>query len=524
MSRSRTSRRSFLKTASGIAASAPFISLIPRADAQTKKFDPNFGSATQAVKALRSGVISSRELTSHVFKRIKKHNPKINAFVTLLEEQAMEEAKKADELTARKKASGKLPSLPSLHGLPIVVKDSFATAGVRTTSGAKQFEKYIPKEDAIVAARLKQAGAIIVGKTNLPEFASDWQSYNQVAGVTNNPWDLSRTPGGSTGGGAAALAAGFGFLEIGSDIGGSIRIPSHFCGLFGHKPTLDIVPLAGHIPPPPGILSPSDLPVAGPLARSAEDLLLELDVVAGPASEEAVAYRWSLPKPRKTKLGEYKIGFVIDDPFCPVDSAMKEVLTNTIESLRKAGAQLTEGWPKGVNPQAMYDNYMFLLSATLNVALPEAMIKEMLGAAESGVKEPWILGATARHRDWGRQTELRYRARAVWREYFKSFDAFLLPVNFIPAFPHDHTSDLNARKLKTAEGERSYLDQSKWISFATLTGCPATVAPAGRTKSGLPVGIQIVGPYMEDATPIDIALKMAQTIGGFTPPPGHNNE
>ncbi|MGH9769924.1 MAG: amidase family protein [Blastocatellia bacterium] len=308
MSRSRNSRRSFLKAASTVAASAPFINLIPRADAQTKKFDPSFGTATQAVKALLSGVISSRELTERVFKRIAKYNPKINAFVTLIEEQAMEQAKKADELTARKKASGKLPKL---HGLPIVVKDSFATAGVRTTSGSKQFEKYIPKEDAVVAARLKQAGAIIVGKTNLPEFAGDWQSYNQVAGVTNNPWDVSRTPGGSTGGGAAALAAGFGFLEIGSDIGGSIRIPSHFCGLFGHKPTLDLVRLAGHLPPPPGVLAPSELPVAGPLARSAEDLLLELDVVAGPAQEEAVAYRWSLPKPRKTKLSEYKIGFVI---------------------------------------------------------------------------------------------------------------------------------------------------------------------------------------------------------------------
>jgi len=517
MSRSRNSRRSFLKTASGVAAAAPFISFLERADAQTKKFDPSFGTATQAVKALRSGVISSRELTEHVFKRIALYNPKINAFVTLIEEQAMEQAKHADEMTGRKKATGKL------HGLPVLVKDSFATAGVRTTSGSKQFEKYIPKEDAVVVSRLKAAGAILVGKTNLPEFAGDWQSYNQVAGVTNNPWDVSRTPGGSTGGGAAALAAGFGFLETGSDIGGSIRIPSHFCGLFGHKPSIDLVPIMGHIPPPPGVLSSSELPVAGPLARSAEDLLLELDVVAGPPPEEAIAYRWSMPKPRKTKLSEYKVGFVIDDPFCPVDSAVKGVLANAIESLRKGGAQLTEGWPKDVNPQAMYDNYMFLLSAILNAGLPEAAIKEMLGAAEGGAKAPWVSGATARHRDWARQTELRYRARAVWREYFKTFDAFLLPVNFVPAFPHNNKSDMNLRKLTTAEGERNYLDQSRWICFATLTGCPATVAPAGRTKSGLPVGIQIMGPYLEDATPIDIAWKMSELTGGFTPPSGYGD-
>jgi amidase len=171
----------------------------------------------------------------------------------------------------------------------------------------------------------------------------------------------------------------------------------------------------------------------------------------------------------------------------------------------------------------MYENYMFLLSAILNAALPEATVKGMLTAAESGVKDPWILGATTRHRDWGRQTEMRYRARAVWREYFKSFDAFLLPVNFVPAFPHDHKPDLLSRKLATSEGERNYIDQSKWISFATLTGCPVTVAPVGRTKSGLPVGIQVMGPYLEDATPIDIALKMAQLIGGFASPPGYND-
>jgi amidase len=518
MKRSRSSRRAFLKTASGIAVSAPFISLMPRADAQTKKFDPNFGAATEAVKAVRGGVISSRELTEHVFKRIRKHNPKINAFVTLLEEQAMEQAKKADELTARQKASAKL------HGLPIVVKDTFATAGVRTTAGSKQFEKYIPKEAAVVVARLKGAGAIIVGKTNLPEFAGDWQSYNQIAGVTNNPWDLSRTPGGSTGGGAAALAAGFGFLEIGSDIGGSIRIPSHFCGLYGHKPTLDVVPLAGHIPPPPGVIAPSELPVAGPLARSAEDLLLELDVVAGAAPGEAIAYRWSLPKPRKTRLSDYKIGFVVDDPYCPVDSQMKEVLVQAVDAMRKRGVTLVEGWPNGVNPDAMHDNYLFLLSATLNAALPEAALKPMQEAVKSGAKDAWLLGALASHREWGRQTEARYRARAVWQTFFKDYDAFLSPVDFTPAFQHNHANpDILARKLKTTEGERDYRDQTRWICFATLTGCPATVAPVGRTKAGLPVGIQIMGPYLEDATPIDIAWKMADVVGGFTPPPGYND-
>ncbi len=342
MSNQHKSRRAFLKSATPVAVAFPFISRLQRADAQTKKFNPDFGEASHAVQAMRSGVISSRELTTHVFSRIRKHNPKINAFVTLIEDQAMEQARKADEARAARKTTGKL------HGLPILIKDSFSTEGIRTTCGSKTLENYVPKADAIVVSRLRGAGAIIIGKTNLPEFASDWQSYNQIAGVSNNPWDVTRTPGGSTGGGAAALAAGLGFLEIGSDIGGSIRIPSHFCGLFGHKPTLDLVPLDGHIPPPPGVLGESDLPVAGPLARSIEDLKLELDVIAGPAKSEAIAYRWSMPAPRKTKLSDYKIGFLIDDPFCPVDSQVKPLLAGAIDALRKKGVTLIEGWPKGV--------------------------------------------------------------------------------------------------------------------------------------------------------------------------------
>ena len=192
------------------------------------------------------GVISSRELLDTTFGRIKKYNPRLNAFVTLMEEQASERGRLADE----QRAAGKIWG--PLHGLPIVIKDAFETAGVRTTSGSKTLEKYVPKEDAAAVARLKKAGAIVVGKTNMPEFAGDLQSYNEIVGTANNPWDIKRTPGGSTGGGAACIAAGMGFLELGSDIGGSIRTPCHFCGIYGHKPTLNVVPMEGHIPPPPG--------------------------------------------------------------------------------------------------------------------------------------------------------------------------------------------------------------------------------------------------------------------------------
>jgi amidase len=209
-------------------AAAPFVSRIPRARGASD-FDPDFGSAADAARAVRTGAISSRELTAHVFERIRKYNGRVNAFVTLVEDQAITRARAADEALAQGKPWGRL------HGVPILMKDDKKTAGIRSTCGAKMYANNVPKENAPAVQNLLDAGAIIVGKTNLPEWASDFQSYNEVAGTTNNPWNSDRTSGGSTGGGAAALACGMGFLELGSDIGGSIRTPSHFCGVFGHN-------------------------------------------------------------------------------------------------------------------------------------------------------------------------------------------------------------------------------------------------------------------------------------------------
>jgi amidase len=513
----KQNRRAFLKTVSGLLVAAPYISRIQRPKATASKFDPNFGTAGQAARAIRSGAISVRELTEHTYQRIRKYNPRINAFVTLLEEHAMLRDKQADEALAARQTWG------PLHGVPILIKDGFSTASVRTTAGSKIFEKYVPKEDAVAVARLKKAGAIIIGKTNVPEFLADWQSYNQVAGTTNNPWDLTRTPGGSTGGGAAGLAAGLGFLELGSDIGGSIRVPSHFCGVYGHKPTLDVVPLEGHIPPPPGALAPAELPVAGPLARNAQDLLVELEIIAGPALPEAIAYRWSLPPARKANLKDYRIGYVLDDPFCPVDVPVAEVISQAIERLRKHGVTLAEGWPKGVDPRATFENYFQLLAAFFSLTLPDAQFKQMQESLSRAVgpEKLWAEGVTSLHREWLVLSGKRLKAREIWQEYFKTNDVFLMPTNFVAAFPHDHSQNQFQRVLATSRGQREYMDQLCWISFATLTGCPATVAPVGRTRGGLPVGIEIMGPFMEDATPIRVADLMSSVVGGFEAPPGY---
>ncbi len=512
-----TNRRDFLRTA-GASLAAPFFSRMPRAVAADGKFDPNFGTASEALRALRAAAISSRELTAHVFARIKKHNPKINAFVTLLEEQAMERARQADEARAAGRGRGRL------LGLPILIKDSFQTAGVRTTCGMKMLEKHVPKEDAIAVARLKAAGAIIIGKTNLPEGAADMQSYNAVAGTTNNPWDTSRTPGGSTGGGAAALASGFGFLELGSDIGGSIRVPCHFCGVYGLKPTLNVVPLDGHIPPPPDAIAPTpDLPVAGPLARSAQDLLLELQILAGPAGADTRAYRWNLPAARGARLRDYRIGYVLDDAFCPVGSDVKGVLTRAVEALRKGGVTLSEGWPKDFSPQEANETYLRLLAAVMGQGLPEAVMEPLrraTGKPWESFAKAWMEGVALPHAQWVALSERRLKTRALWQDYFRTYDAFLMPVNFVPAFPHDQKLTFVERTVDTPEGPRQYADMLKWIVPATLSGCPAAVAPVGRTAKGLPAGIQIMGPYLEDATPIDIAGRMADVVGGFETPPG----
>ena len=490
------------------------------------KFDPSFGTATQAVKAIQSGIISSRELMKHIFGRIHKHNKKINAFVTLNEEQAMKRARKADDALAAGKTWG------PLHGLPILIKDQFPTAGLRTTCGFPELADYIPNENAVAVDRLLNAGAIIIGKTNTPIGASDIQTYNKVVGTTNNPWDVTKTSGGSTGGGAAALAAGLGFLELGADLAGSIRTPSNFCGIYGHKPSLNLVPLQGSIPPLPSLIPPSinlaglnDLAVVGPLARSARDLKLELEIIAGPAPDEAKACRWSLPKARKAKLKEYKIGYVTNDPFCPVTPEIAALMSNTVDALRREGVKVKEGWPVGIAPAEVFEIYFKLMAAFVSQSpvFTDAvigMMKLLFQTPYGNYQRNFVDGLTISYKDWRVLSIGRLASRLAWQEYFKTFDAFLMPANCIPAFAHNHDRNMWGRVIESSDGPRYYGEAFKWISIATLAGLPVTIMPVGKTKANLPVGIQIMGPYMEDGTSLDLAMKMEDILGGFTPPPG----
>ena len=351
----------------------------------------------------------------------------------------------------------------------------------------------------------------------------DWQSYNAIHGTTNNPWDESRTPGGSTGGGAAALAAGLGGLSIGSDLAGSIRIPAHFCGVYGHKPSLALISMAGFQPGPwdgsPGYLM--DLAVVGPLARSARDLRLALNVLGGANGDEAKAWTWRLPAPRHTRLRDFRIGYVLNDAICPVSAEVGAVYEKTLSALSRAGATLHRGWSQELDPRAQMKTFVYLLFSLLTVDMNAEARERSHKRLANDPDDIAAAAAVEPHGRWLHESQRRLAVRALWQKYFKSHDVFLLPTAFTAAFPHDHSEPIDNRVIDTPEGKRPYgRDMSSWISFATLSGLPATVAPIGRTRAGLPVGLQIMGPMWEDGTSIEFAAQLSDVIGGFEAPRG----
>ncbi|MET0864708.1 MAG: amidase family protein [Nakamurella sp.] len=457
--------------------------------------DISFRSATAVATMLARREISSVELTRMQLDRIAGVNPAINAVVELNPEAALAAAAAADRAIASSNTVG------PLHGVPMTIKDSFNATDLHTTWGNPAFSDFVADTDATIVSRLKQAGAVVIGKTNVHFMLSDFgQTANELYGVTNNPWDTSRTPGGSSGGGAAALAAGLTYLEYGSDLVGSIRIPASFCGVYGIKPTAGIVPLTGFAVPytPPGPRSMTYLSAVGPLARSVADLRTALVATAGPEEPDATGYTWSLAPPRHRRLQDFRVGVVLDDEAAPVSSEVGKALSNAVDAVAAAGAKIVIGWPEDLDPQQQSDAFGFQVGL-------------FFAFAEGGSDFATLTEVV-------QQEAKRLAARQSWDRYFSDVDVFLCPSNFTPAFPHD-TRPFSDRMISTPEGDRPYDSQPFWISHASLAGLPAVSAPIGNTAGGLPVGAQIIGPRYEDDTAMTFAELLADVVGGYQRPP-----
>jgi amidase len=476
--------------------------------------DLAYVSASELADAIRRRQVSSREALEYFLARIASLDKTINSVVTIDAERARAEADEADRLLARGEARG------SLHGVPMTIKDSLQTRGMRTTSGAPELANFVPQEDAWPVARVREAGAVIFGKTNLPIYAGDLQSYNDVFGTTNNPYDLTRTPGGSSGGSAAALACGFTPLEIGSDIGGSIRLPSHMSGVVGHKPSHGIVPAHGQIPGPPGTLTLADLAVVGPMARTVEDLELELDIMAGPNRWERLAWRLELPPPRRNKLADYRIAAWLDDPLCRVEPEVKALLENAARKLMDGGVSLDSEARPDFSLEKVAGVFSALLQAALAGGTPRDRIEAYAASREDTPLANTRRLLALRHRDWLSHNERRLQMRRRWEEFFERWDIMLLPVMPCAAIPHDHSEPQAARLARVGGEQRPYWELVTWMAPAGACYLPATVVPVGRLSDGLPVGIQIVGPYLHDRTTLDVAKHLLAMVGGCPRPAG----
>jgi amidase len=481
-----------------------------------------YRSAVELKAALAARKVSARELVDAAIARIEQLDGKINAVVVRDFDRARAAAKAADEALAK---GEKRPLL----GLPMTVKEQYNVAGLPTCWGIPKFKNWKPDSDALVVQRLKAAGAIILGKTNVPEGLADWQSYNKVYGTTNNPWDLTRTPGGSSGGAAAALAAGFVPLELGSDIGGSLRAPAHFCGVCAHKPSLDLVPLRGsgypEAPPNPVV---GDMEVAGPMARSAADLALELDVLAGPDPLwQGIGYKLALPPPRHEQLADYRVLVLDEHPLCPTASSVRGALDALADKLTKTGCQVSRNNPNQPNLARTTRDYVELLLAVFSLDLsPAERVKyaaeaEVLSPENQSLRAYDLRGITISHPEWIRASRVRVGLRARWQALFQDIDVLLCPPMPTVAFPQDQSEPQDDRTIDIDDKRVPYLSQVAWCAIATPTGLPATVTPIGRDEYGLPIGVQIVGGFLDDRTTLKFAELIEREFGGFTPPPNY---
>jgi amidase len=477
-----------------------------------------FASATEMLRALDEGTVSATELLDLHLRRIERYNPRINAIAIPDYDRARAVAVEADAARARGERR-------KLLGLPITVKDAIDTVGLPTTAGLTERKDAYPEADAVIVGRLKAAGGVLLGKTNVPPNLADWQANNPIFGRTNNPWDLDRAPGGSTGGGAAALAAGLTPLEFGSDIGGSIRYPAAWSGVYGHRPSFTALPRSGHVPgsafPNPAL----SLNVVGPLARSAEDLDLAMDVVAGPEIGEEVAWRLEMPPARHERLSDFRVAVLPTPDWLPVDDEIMAARGRLAEGLSRAGARVREAQPDLLDDlREHHDLYLSLLATTTSSSMSETARRERaarLRAARDPYGELRARAIEASAVDYIGWLDQRERYRAAWRAFFREWDVVLAPIVIVP--PPLHTTLPTEERVVTIGGRTvPHRLQVAYAGLSILSGLPATAFPFGLTRDRLPIGLQVIGPYLEDRTPIQFTALVAAEFGGFQRPPGYD--
>ena len=478
-----------------------------------------FIPAFELARRIQTKEVGCLELLDHFLERVDRYNPALNAIIELDTDRARDRARQADAALSKGEVWG------PLHGVPMTIKEAFGVAGLHMTWGDPELASHIPDSNATVVDRLMDAGVTLFGTTNVPLWLMDWQTFNTLYGTTNNPWDLSRAPGGSSGGSVAALAAGLTALDAGSDIGSSIRNPAHYCGVYGHKPTFGILPTTGH--DLPSYPKPLDILVVGPLARSAEDLAIALDVMAGADGMDAKAWKLELPAPRHSKLSDYRVAVVLESPVCAVDADVTDRIQAVADACAKAGATVSDAVRPAVDMAAAHANYIQLLRGATAGVLPQSFFDK---AAEDVTSIPdddesfrarALRGALQSHRAWSIADQQRTRDRAVWEEFFQDWDVLLCPVAATAAMPHQQDVERFFRTITVNGQQENYNDQLFWAGISCNVYLPGTSAPAGLTPSGLPVGVQIVGAHLEDHTTIEFARLLADEIGGFVPPPGY---
>lgn len=476
-----------------------------------------FSSASDLAQRILRKQISSAKLTQHYIERIEQFDKALNAVVVRDFERALDAARSADESLARGHRMG------SLHGVPMTIKEAFDVSGWPTTWGVPEQQDKLAVDDATVVERLKAAGAHFIGKTNVPLRLADWQSYNDIYGTTNNPWDTRRSPGGSSGGSAAALAAGLTGLEFASDIAGSIRNPSHFCGVYGHKPTYGIVPTLGHNPP--GVVSAPDLNVVGPMARSAEDLQLALDVVAGADRFRSSGWTLALPPPKARTLRGLRVAIWPSQALVPTCAEISNRVQHVGDVLARAGARVSDRARPEIPPMQSHETYLSLLGSAGLAGLPDdyyGLVQREAARLDANDASPLAVVTRARvldHRSWSDHDEARTGYRLRWRAFFDDWDVVICPISATTAYAHDHRPRLE-RVLAVDTARTSHYEHYFWVGLATAAYLPSTAFPSGLSSDGLPIGLQIIGPEYGDRTTIEVARLIALELGGFRMPPG----